>query len=72
VWQRQPERFREMLVNRRKRWDDADLGNVLAEMSEMEFMVRFTVSHPDMHTIIVGTSNADHLCQNVTAALQGE
>jgi aryl-alcohol dehydrogenase-like predicted oxidoreductase len=40
-------------------------------MSRMEFMLRFTVSHPGLSTTIVGTANADHLRANVAAAEQG-
>ena len=35
-------------------------------------MLRFTISHPDMHTTIVGTSNPDHLKDNLAAAEKGE
>jgi len=28
------------------------------------FLLRFTLSHPDLHTTIVGTMNPDHLAQN--------
>jgi aryl-alcohol dehydrogenase-like predicted oxidoreductase len=37
----------------------------------MEFMLRFTLSHPDLSTTIVGTSSVDHLQANVTVAEQG-
>jgi aryl-alcohol dehydrogenase-like predicted oxidoreductase len=40
-------------------------------MSRMEFMLRFTLSHPDMHTTIVGTANPQHLADNVAAASKG-
>jgi aryl-alcohol dehydrogenase-like predicted oxidoreductase len=45
--------------------------DLLDDMSLMEFMLRFTISHPDLHTTIVGTSNADHLAANVAAARKG-
>ena len=35
------------------------------------FLLRFTLSHPSMHTTIVGTLNPDHLAKNVTAASKG-
>jgi aryl-alcohol dehydrogenase-like predicted oxidoreductase len=40
-------------------------------MSRMEFMLRFTVSHPGLSTTIVGTANVDHLRANVAAAEKG-
>ena len=38
----------------------------------MEFLLRFTISHPDMHTTIVGTRNPEHLADNVAAASAGQ
>jgi aryl-alcohol dehydrogenase-like predicted oxidoreductase len=40
-------------------------------MSRMEFMLRFTISHPEMTTTIVGTANPQHLADNVEAARKG-
>jgi len=40
-------------------------------MTTMEFMLRFTISHPDLHTTIVGTKNPEHLADNVAAAVRG-
>jgi len=37
----------------------------------MEFMLRFTLSHPDMTTTIVGTANPKHLVDNLAAAKKG-
>jgi hypothetical protein len=37
----------------------------------MEFIVRFTFTHPDLHTNIIGTINPVHLQQNVNMLLQG-
>lgn len=67
-----PERFRQMYTMRRDAWQQAELDDLLQGMSVMEFMLRFTISHPDMHTTIVGTSNPDHLKDNLAAAEKGE
>lgn len=39
--------------------------------SRSAFILRFTLSHPHIHTIIVGTSRAEHLAENVAAARRG-
>ncbi len=66
-----PERFRETYVARRDRFDRAELDDLLDGMSRMEFMLRFTISHPDMHTTIVGTADPGHLAANLEAASKG-
>jgi aryl-alcohol dehydrogenase-like predicted oxidoreductase len=50
-----PERMVQAYEERRERWADADLDDLLDGMTRMEFMLRFTLSHPQMHTTIVGT-----------------
>ena len=40
-------------------------------MTRMEFILRFTYSHPDLDTTIVGTINPDHLQDNIDALLKG-
>lgn len=52
-------------------WDKAALDDLLDGMSRMEFMLRFTLSHPDLHTTIVGTINPQHLRDNLDAAGKG-
>ena len=52
-------------------WQLASLEDLLEGMTRMEFILRFTLTHPDLHTTIVGTSNADHLRDNISAALSG-
>jgi aryl-alcohol dehydrogenase-like predicted oxidoreductase len=66
-----PENFREAYRSRRDRFEDADLEELLDGMSPMEFMLRFTISHPDMDTTIVGTANPEHLRANLAAAAKG-
>jgi aryl-alcohol dehydrogenase-like predicted oxidoreductase len=39
--------------------------------SRTSFLLRFTHSHPGMHTNIVGTKNPAHLAENVAAARRG-
>ena len=40
-------------------------------MSNMEFVLRFTLSHPGLSTTIVGTSNPVHLAGNIAVAEKG-
>jgi aryl-alcohol dehydrogenase-like predicted oxidoreductase len=39
--------------------------------SRSAFMLRFTLSHPDIHTIIVGTLHPEHLLENIKAVQKG-
>ncbi len=54
------------------KWDEADL-DALLEVGESRtaFMLRFTLTHPGLHTTIVGTKNPVHLRENVAAAGRG-
>jgi aryl-alcohol dehydrogenase-like predicted oxidoreductase len=53
-------------------WDKAVLDELCAPgESRTAFLLRFTLSHPDMHTTIVGTLNPDHLRDNLRAASAG-
>lgn len=56
---------------RRRLWQDTATDELLQGMTPMEFMLRFTISHPDMATTIVGTANPAHLQDNVAAAAKG-
>ncbi len=53
-------------------WDKAKLAE-LCEPGESRttFLLRFTLSHPDLHTTIVGTINPGHLADNVKTARKG-
>ena len=53
-------------------WSRAHLAELLPPgMKPAELILRYTLSHPHCHTTIVGTSNLDHLAENVTAATRG-
>ena len=54
------------------RWEEAKLEELLGDgMTRMEFMLRFTLSHADLDTTIVGTKSVEHLRDNIAAALKG-
>ncbi len=52
-------------------WEEAGLDELLGDMSRMEFVMRFTATHPDASTNIVGTINPDHLAANIEAVARG-
>ncbi|MBX7110389.1 MAG: aldo/keto reductase [Dehalococcoidia bacterium] len=52
-------------------WNAARLDELLDGESRMGFMLRFTLSHPDLHTTIVGTANLEHLRANLDALGRG-
>jgi len=55
-----------------KRWDNARLDELLDEgMTRMEFVLRFTLSLPELDTTIVGTKSVEHLNDNIQATLKG-
>ena len=39
--------------------------------SRSAFVLRFTLTHPHAHTIITGTTNVDHLLENIEAVRRG-
>lgn len=55
----------------RGRWNNAGLDEISDGMSRIEFMVRFTISLPELDTTIIGTKNLDHLRENLAAAQKG-
>lgn len=63
-----PEMFRQRYEQGRQH---AELDDLLDGMSRMEFMLRFTLSNPDLDTTIVGTADLGHLADNVAAARKG-
>jgi aryl-alcohol dehydrogenase-like predicted oxidoreductase len=52
-------------------WQQVGVDDLLGEMTRMEFILRFTYTHPDLDTTIVGTVNPDHLQDNLNALLKG-
>ncbi|MEZ4334388.1 MAG: aldo/keto reductase [Myxococcota bacterium] len=56
---------------RRDLWTRASLDELADGMGRTEFLLRFVLAHPDLHTTIVGTSSPDHLAANVAAAGRG-
>ena len=55
----------------RSTWDDAKLDDLFDGGTAMEFVLRFTASHPGMTTNIVGTVDLDHLADNIAALAKG-
>ena len=56
-----------------RNWETSGIAGLLSEagMSNMEFVLRFTLSHPGLSTTIVGTSNPGHLAGNIAVAEKG-
>jgi aryl-alcohol dehydrogenase-like predicted oxidoreductase len=56
-----------------RNWETSGIAGLLSEtgMSSMEFVLRFTLSHPGLSTTIVGTSNPAHLAGNIAIAERG-
>jgi aryl-alcohol dehydrogenase-like predicted oxidoreductase len=54
-----------------RRWESAGVTELLGDMPAMEFVLRFTLSHPDLSSTIVGTSSLDHLRSNLAIAEKG-
>ena len=64
---------REKKVNRWDTWEKAKLDDLLSPgESRTAFLLRFTITHPGMHTTIVGTRNPDHLAENIKTMEVGE
>ena len=56
-----------------RNWETSGIEDLLADagMSTMEFVLRFTLSHPGLSTTIVGTANPAHLATNIATAEKG-
>jgi aryl-alcohol dehydrogenase-like predicted oxidoreductase len=54
-----------------RRWESSGVDDLLDGMSRIEFVLRFTLSHPGLSSTIVGTSSLAHLRSNVAMAEKG-
>ena len=52
-------------------WQKVGLDDLLGDMSRTEFILRFSLSHPEIATTLVGTISLDHLQDNVRALQKG-
>lgn len=56
----------------RERWEKRGLSELLeGSMDPMEFLLRFALTTPGAHSVVVGTSRPEHLQANVRAAEKG-
>jgi len=59
-------------LNTWKTFDRASLGELMEEgESRSTFVLRYTLSHPNADTIIVGTTSPTHLQENIDAVMRG-
>jgi aryl-alcohol dehydrogenase-like predicted oxidoreductase len=54
-----------------RRWESAHIDDLLGDMGRLEFVLRFTLSHPGLSSTIVGTSKMAHLRSNIAFAEKG-
>jgi aryl-alcohol dehydrogenase-like predicted oxidoreductase len=56
-----------------RNWEASGIEDLLtgSGMSRMEFILRFTLSHPGLSSTIVGTSSPAHLAANIAVAERG-
>src|ERR1700761_5732602 len=56
-----------------RNWETSGVADLVREsgLSDMEFILRFTLSHPALTTTIVGTSSPAHLAGNIAVAEKG-
>ena len=52
-------------------WDQAKLDELLDGEHRTGFMLRFTITNPNIHTTVVGTLDPEHLLENIAAVLKG-
>jgi aryl-alcohol dehydrogenase-like predicted oxidoreductase len=54
-----------------RRWASSGVEDLLGGMTRLEFVLRFTLSHPALSSTIVGTSKIGHLRANLAIAAKG-
>jgi len=54
-----------------RRWESSGVEELIGDMSRLEFVLRFTLSHPGLSSTIVGTASMEHLRANVAIAEKG-
>jgi aryl-alcohol dehydrogenase-like predicted oxidoreductase len=54
-----------------RRWEASGIEELLDGMSRLEFVLRFTLTHPGLSSTIVGTSRLEHLQSNLAIAAKG-
>jgi aryl-alcohol dehydrogenase-like predicted oxidoreductase len=54
-----------------RRWESSGLDDLRGDMGRLEFVLRFTLSHPGLSSTIVGTSSVEHLRGNLACAEKG-
>jgi len=52
-------------------WNQAQLDDLLDDMTRVEFMLRFNTGQSNLHTTIVATTNLEHMQNNVNAGAKG-
>ncbi len=62
---------RPQVMKNKLRWEKAGLSALAPQLDPMELMLRFTLSHPSVHTVIAGTKDLRHLQANLRAAEKG-
>jgi aryl-alcohol dehydrogenase-like predicted oxidoreductase len=54
-----------------RRWESSGIEDLLGDMTRLEFVLRFTLSHPGLSSTIVGTASPAHLASNLAIAEKG-
>ncbi|MDE2997712.1 MAG: aldo/keto reductase [Gemmatimonadota bacterium] len=65
VWEQQERPKGDYMGGPWERAQSIPLADLAGEMPILEFVLRFTLSHPDVCTAIIGSTNPDHIRANV-------